>query len=267
VHKAMADRAQVMDSVPLRAREIMAAVKASEEVTGDDRREYAPVSAQVYNGLAALKARNGDFAGAVAALESGRNSIVPLRASTARYFDSMKRWYTMLGKHSPMVQASAWYNVAAAANANAARPTSGRVSLLVFVSPACGDICYPGYAVLQRLMAKHGSAGLETTLMARTLGYYRNRLEKPDSEMVLTKEYFMDRLKLPGALAVWKTGTGRRSDGRVTVQSSPNDQAFNQLSSPLVTYLVDRTGTIRMATQLAPSNEAMLDNMIAAMLH
>jgi len=258
-HTALAEHARLRDSVPLETRELDAALRTMHEMTGDMPKEYAPASAEVYIARAALKARQNDATGARAELERGRSELVPLRQSVSKQFDRVSPLYQLLGTRASAVKATQWFNVE---QSGIQHPTAGKPSLLVFVSHSCGGGCYTKYAILKRLVAKYGSR-LDVTLMARTEGFYRNELVSPDTGIVRMKAYFLDYLKLPGTLAIWHAPLGHRGDGRITVLSSPNNDAFQPSGA---VFLVDSNGIIRMTATLTTDNEAMLDDVIRSIL-
>jgi len=260
-HTDFANAAQNRDSVQLQEREVNAALKASKEITGDTRKEYAPASAAVYGAMAMLKARQNDPKGALAAITTGRNELVPLRPSVGRYFNAIMAWYTPLGKKAPPLVASQWFNTGAGGDK---RPIAGKPTLLVWAAPSFGGMAYPGWAILRRLNAKHQN--VDITILSKTAGYYRNRLVKPDSEIILSSDYFVNYLKVPGAVGIWKTPLGKRNDGQVTIESAPNDEAYHPpgppMDGPLVVFLIDSKGTIRLVSYLKFANEAEIDNVL-----
>lgn len=261
-HYRLANSARFRDSIPLWERELNAALAAHKQITGDTRREYAFESADVYLGIADLNARKNDPQSAVLAVETARAELVPLRQMVARYLQGAERPYTMMGQPAPPVQATQWFNT----NGNNLHPAPGKPALLVFASHSCGNRCYPGYAVLRRLRAKFESKGLDIVIMTRTQGFYRNRLVKPDSEMVFIGNYFAKQLDLPVPLAVWQSELGRRDDGKITILSAPNDEALRPAPVLLPAYIVDKNGSIRLISSLSRTNEAVLEDVIASVL-
>jgi hypothetical protein len=261
-HKAMADQARFRDSVAMQETEITAAMKAMGEITGDLRKEYAPSAASVYQGLADLRARKGDGPGALAVVEEGRTLLVPLRPSVAPIFASMPRWYTLIGKQAPAMQATQLFN---ASNTGTAAP--GKPSLLIFVTHGCAPlpVCYAGYATLKRIAAKYGDK-VDVTLMTRTTGYYRNELIKPEAEMARVKEYFLEFLQLPGSLVVRKADFDKQDDGRLIVRSSPNGEANQLPGGILMTYIVDKAGRIRLVVPTGRNTEAIIDDVLQSLM-
>jgi hypothetical protein len=171
--------------------------------------------------------------------------------------------YTSLGKVAPPVQATQWFNAGPAGNT---RPIAGKPALLVFASHACGSMCYTPYGVLRRLATKYAAQGLDVTLITRTAGFYKGELIRPDMELIKIKEYFLDRLELPVTIAAWKTDLGRGDDGRVTVQSAPNDEAYKPTGGVVPAFLVDKSGKIRLLMDLSREHEAIFESVIQSML-
>lgn len=261
---AVVNRAQFADSLALLDSAVAGAMRASRAMTGDTAKRYAPVSAAAYLAQANLQGRRHDGAGAVKTIEQGRNTLVPLRPSVAQAFAGAEGPYQMLGTPSPVVQASKWFTVD---GSTAQRPTKGKPTLIVFAYATCGGGCYPGYAVLRRLVSRYASAGLEVVFASRTMGHTEHKLVPPDSEVDIIHHYFVDTLRLPPlTLAVWKTAFGKRpSDGHLLVQSAPNEAAFHpNLSVPLPCVLVDKQGMIQAITSVGPANEAFLDHQLSA---
>lgn len=253
-HKDLADAARFRDSIPLWDKELAAALAASKQMTGDTRKEYAYVSANIYLGIADLKGRVNDPQSAIKAIETARAELIPLRASIAQYLKGAERPYTLMGQSAPPVQATKWFNT----NGSNIHPAPGKPALLVHVSKNCGSYCYTSYSVLRRLVTKFESQGLDVVLMTRTSGYHRNRLVRPDSEIVFVDDYFTNFLKFPLNLAVWQVPFGKRDDGKLTILSAPNNEAY-----PGSAFIIDSKGAIRLATELVPANEAILEDVLS----
>ncbi len=103
------------------------------------------------------------------------------------------------GRPAPPIEADVWFHRADSA---AAYPRNGMVSLVVFVDERCGAKCYGAYDVLRRLKQRFGER-LDLVLVTNTKGYFRERAPlEPVAEAAVLRGYFLDRLKLPAALAV-----------------------------------------------------------------
>lgn len=258
-HYALAQGARVRDSIPLWERELSVARAASRMITGDLRKEYAPVSASVYVALSDLKARQNNVPSALAVLDTGEREIVPLRPSVQEDFKYARQRIEMQGKSAPPLQATLWANTGAAGNV---RPVPGKVTLLIFLEPSQGDYMYETHAVVRRLVATYGARGLDVTYVVRTSGYFRRELVRPDTELVKIKWYYLDMLKLPVALAVWKAERDKRDDGRMMIRWAPNETAYHGWGP----FLVDRTGVIRLVMPVSRDNEAIWDHVIESVL-
>lgn len=264
-HLDMAELARFRDSVALEAQEAKAALKASGELTGDARREYAFSSAQAYGEMALLRVRQNDGPGARAFLTVGRNALVPLRPRVELAFDLMEHDVAPVGLLAAVVQATQWYNTGAAGNT---RPIAGKPSLIVFASFRAEND-FPGYGMVRRLAAKYAARGVDVTFIVRTRGYINGGGEvvRPDSEAVRIREYFLDELQLPVALAVTLSDFGHRSDGKLELQSMANESAYHPAAFvSLPTYVVDAHGLIRMVTNLSRDNEAVIDDVLGELL-
>jgi hypothetical protein len=260
-HDAIAAAAVVRDSVPLQAHEATVALHASQELTGDARKEWGIHSAWAYTDMAALDVRQNNPAAAMAALTAGQSALVPLRPFVRSSFDAEQPYFIPVGQPAPEIQATRWYHTGSAGNR---RPVPGKPTLIFFSAARCTS-CYEGYGVLRRLAAKYAARGLDITLVTRTHGYFGRRLVPPDTEMTKLAAYFLDDLKLPVTLAIWRTDFGRRNDKRLTIESAPNDQAYRPTEN-MAAYLVDANGRVRLVTVLARANEAMLDDVIGELL-
>jgi len=264
-HTELARAARVMDSIPLWQREVDAALKASNDLKGDQRKVYAYASADMYDSRAWLKARLNDGAGALAELDAGLNALSGLRPRVAGVLEGEKSWFTPLGHAAPPIQAALWANTGPAGNK---RPVTGKPSMIVFANAAVGGGAYSGYAILRRLVAKYGAQGFDVTLVTRTGGYFRSKLVAPDTELVKNREYFIDYLKLPFALAVWKTPLSKRDDGQVMVSAAPNEQAYQPPrpdDGPFSGFIIDAKGNVRLIAGVGKSNEAMIDHVIQSL--
>lgn len=257
-HLTMIRQARVRDSVALQEREVHAALVASRVLTGDAAKEYVSASAMVYIELAHLKARQNDGVGARAALDTGRHTVAAILPGAERLIDLYAGWFQLLGTTAPPIAATLWANTGPDGEQ---RPVRGRPSLVVF----WGGGSFPGLGVLRRLSQRYASRGLDITLVHRSAGYYRNQLVPADTELVRWRDLFLNELRLPVTVALWKTDLGRRDDGRVTVLSAPNDDAYRPPQSPLVTYVIDARGTIRLVTALSHDNEAILDDVLGTL--
>jgi len=106
------------------------------------------------------------------------------------------------GLPAPPIEAGFWFS---RPDSQAAYPRKGLVSLVVFVDERCGPQCYGDYGALQRLKQRFGER-LDVVVVTGTKGYFRESPPlEPAAEAAVLREYFLDRLKLPAALAVTNT--------------------------------------------------------------
>lgn len=257
-HKAIAEEARRQDSVPLAASQLDAALQASRTVSVEERREFAPQLFSLYQGRADIAVRHSEGDSARRILLAGRDSLVRWRAAVEDRFNDAAPFYALIGDTAPPIRATRWFPDQ---RGDTTRPMLGKAQVVVFVSSACENACFSGYAVLRRLARVYATRDLQITLVARTLGAFDGALVPPDSEMVLTKTYLLDHLQLPGALAIWRTDFGTRDDGHLVVRSAPNEVAYPS-SLDLTAYIVDRHGVVRLTTTLAPRNEAMIRDVV-----
>jgi hypothetical protein len=159
----------------------------------------------------------------------------------------------MLGEPTPLLHAQYWFG----ASQDTVHPRRGKVSLLVRVDKDCGQSCYPMYAALRRLYRKYASQGLEITLMTKTAGYSPGSApQTPEVEAVSAREYFLNFLKLPFALAVARTPFTHRPDGRRVDGKVQFERAY--LGADMV--LSNREGKTVMLS--SDRNEATLEAFV-----
>jgi len=257
-HVAMAQQARFRDSIPLQARESAAALKASQEITGDARKEYAGTSCMAYWEVAYYRARMNDGPGAYAIMQKAKSTLVPLRPMISLCLAGMEELRS-IGQTAPPIRATDWYNTGTPGNQ---RPISGKPSLIVFATMR-NEYAFVGYGVLRRLVAKYAVRGLDVTFVTRTRGYVGGSVVTPDSEAVRVRDYFLKELQLPVTVALTKSDFGHRSDGRKILTSATNETAYQVPGLiPLPTYVIDSNGTVRMVTALDREDEAVLDDVL-----
>jgi hypothetical protein len=263
-HTAMARVARIRDSVSLQARAVEAALAASRALQGTARKAYAPDVAEVYVALAELEARRNDGPAAVAALAAGRTALLGDRPSVRRTLDGMLPFVDRLGQPAPQIQATSWFRPDGTSDTTRIhRPATGTPSLVIMSAARC-RVCYPGYAVLRRLMAKYSARGLAVILVTRTAGTFGGQLVSLDTEKTYIQRYFYKEIQLPVTLAIWYTEFSRRDDQKLIITSAPNDRNYPAVAS-MATYVIDAHGKIRLVSWLAPENEAVLDHVIASL--
>jgi hypothetical protein len=260
---ALARVARVRDSVALQTRALAAAKAASDALMGDAKSMYAATSADVYIALAHLHARRGNAAAAAAAIATAQHTVVPLRPMrTKRRVENAAKFFPLLGKPAPPIQARQWYG----SDGSVARPPAagrGRPALIVFAWP--GSQAYPSYAVVRRLAAAFGD-GLDIVFVARTTGVFQDRLVSPDSETVLLKQYYLETQHLPVTLAVSHTQYHRIADGRLRPVSLVNWDTYSVPAvRGLAAYVVAPDRTVRFVTALTSDAEAELRHVIQSL--
>ena len=194
--------------------------------------------------------------------------VTSMRDGPAAALEEMKArgWNTgtPLGLRAAAIASPYWFN----RPDQAPRPGVGKLALVVFVDPACGDGCFPGYATLRRVARRHPE--LEITLVAGTHGHVGRRLTPNASdEAPLARQYLLDYHQLPGALAVDSTPFFRlpAPDGRIVPVASPNQVAYGtSLGAGLLLsyYMVGPDGIIDFYGGVSPQQEKQMDAEIAA---
>lgn len=186
--------------------------------------------------------------------------------------------YAVLGAHVTGLHATYWYP---SAHATAdSLPRQNGVTVVTFVFSGCGGRCYPTYATLDRLYTtfdtpRNTSAGssnatsgkgtpVSQLFVTSTRGFFLQfQPPTPAAEAALTRDYFLDYLKLPGTLAVEESNFTIIPDRRRVNKPTPIE---NQLSHGKSTVVIDRTGTVRFVTDAGPKTERVLHSVIAALL-
>jgi len=258
-HTILARVARLRDSVTLQGREATAALAASREIVGDARKEWAMQSADTYSEMAFYHFRRADTAAGRSILKEGIKVLQPLRPRAVYSLGDLLRWSGILLQPAARVVGDRWYPAAASAPRRPVPGTPSLVSFAVFRDPRA----FEGFGSMRRLVAAYGGRGVTATFIARTNGYVGAQLTPPDSEAVRIRDYFLTDLALPVTLSVTLTEFGRRSDGRRTVASMTNEQAYRSSGRALVqTYLVDAAGKIRWVAELNRESEATFDDML-----
>ena len=258
----VAQVAQMEGSLALWGNAIASARTASRQLTDSQRRERVNTIAMVALVYADWRVRVGDAPGALRAFDALRAEVVPIRPSMERTISGefLPR-FLPLGRTVSAVRATRWFN-----NSAPVYPRRGHATLLVFVDQSCGADCYPGYAMLRRLRARYEARGLDLVLLARTFGYFRNKLETPEDEMRLTANYFATQVGLPVPIALWRPSMIRLPDGRVV---SPDDAYPNEAMIGVkpgqrnFAVLVMPDGVVRFTAWLNRGNESVLSDVIA----
>jgi hypothetical protein len=155
-----------------------------------------------------------------------------------------------VGNHAPPIEADFWFR---RGDANAPRPTKGKVALIAFIDQSClqtwsGSDCWPLYMPLKRLAQRFPE--LEITLVANTHGYLSEMTPPPPAvEADSLAHWWLEERQLPGALAVTDTRFWRlpNPDRRRVDKDLPNVLHYHYDGWDLkagAMFLVDRGGTI-----------------------
>lgn len=269
-HELLFGQAVRMDSVPFMDSESDAAVRASRDLRGDARYEWAWQSAAAYSSRADVAGRQGDSQQAIATLRAAAAELGPFRKGIQLSLLGGTLPYTRYGTTATSLQSTFAYGPGSSTRAaDLELPAHGHVSLLVFVDKNCSALCYPGYSVIRRLVARYAGAGLDVTLVTRTSGWDRNRLVMPTDEGDLIRDFYHGYVNIPAPIVVWKTEFARKPDGGRRIVSMPNDTAYagaGRAAPSLQTVLIDRAGVIRQIVVASPRMEQRLNGMIAELL-
>lgn len=261
-HMAIDSEGWRRDSIALETQELRAAMVAARAMVGDAQKEYAFGWAQVYIESAMLKGRQGDGPGALTLLAEGQRILTPIRPSVERRLFAYTDFFTLLGHTAPQIRAMHWYP----SGSETPFPKASVPTLVVFAG--MGSQRYPAYAMVRRLAARFASVGLDIVFVTSTTMSYREQLVPPDSDAMLQAHYYLEERRLPVNLAVWQTSFARQPDKRLLPIQLPNEAAYRipRAGAGLMTYVVGADGTIRFVTGLLSANEAVLTDVIQAML-
>jgi hypothetical protein len=212
----------------------------------------------------------GEYGGAVDASYTASNLLHmdelldSLRRSTSAYIAMQQATWAKavgdtgatrdfpIGKHAPAIEGDYWFN---RADSSTARPTKGRVALVVFLDhPPCELeqqlLCWVTSAALHRLAARFPE--LEITLVTHTHGYFSEAVAMPPvAEADTLAEWWLEKHSLRGALAVTKTEFWRlpEPDRRRIDRDRPNEVHYSfgrRSEKPTVgsAFLIDRDGRV-----------------------
>ena len=257
-HLAVMPLARHMDSVPLEAVHVTAAIRASREMRGDTAVRYLGLSVNAYVWLTDLYGRQGEVAQALRMLDSAE---VELRkwCGGVRFEERGNFTRPSWGQPAPPLQVTRWFNDSTGGR----RPALGRRSLIFFIENAeCSDVtCFAKYAMLRRLIARYPD--LDVTYVVATHGAYHTQLLGPEEEMALDRRQLFDEHKLPGALAIWQTTARRRAvDHGLEEGANPNEEDYRTAMGSNAAVLIDRRGIVRMVYQFSPETEIRWQNVI-----
>jgi hypothetical protein len=231
-----------------------------------DRDDWSLTLLAGYRTLATVATLARGPAAALAVFQDAVQSIGAIRPEVQALFDMRRAQVALYGTSAPAIQAQHWFPAAPAARGAAHDSSSASpVSLVVFVSPSCQS-CQPGYWVLRRLAAEFG-ARLSITLVTHTRGYYRLQvIATPAEEVDTLRAYFLDRLALPGRLAIAESPVAWRPDGRRLRTTDPNTAAYAADEDRNFCAIVGRNGKIVALSRVIPTNEALLRGLLTLAL-
>jgi hypothetical protein len=156
-----------------------------------------------------------------------------------------------------------------------ARPTKGKVSLVVFLNgPACGrsgEGCLVTFNALKRIQRQ--LPGLEITLVTQTAGFFDDQEPPPpEQEAELYRKSWLEFNGVPAMLAVTRTEFWRLPEPdrrRIDVETN-NIRSFSFGGTYRLNrseaFLIDRDGTIVKSAPLAYNSERDFGRLAAAML-
>jgi len=280
-YRLLANRAHLRDSVALESRALTAAIAATRTLTPGDRSLFGDHVAAAYSDMVNLLIRQNRRDSARTVLTAGRRALDSFgmsvvegnRMNDARgILNGREPFLAPIGRHAPPIRATRWYNlVDTSLAADTTHPATGRPSVIIIdLDPQRWFVRTP-YAIVRRLAEKYQSRGVDFTVTARTTGAWDWREVPPDSEMLLIRDFARTELKLPVTLAVSTIEFTREQNGMVTahpdaVLSSYLPPEIPQWDTPLVAYVVDRRGLVRMVVPIRRVDETMLAHVLDELL-
>jgi len=279
-YQFVANRAHARDSVALEGAALAASVAASRQLTGKRLDRYRVSAARTYARWSLYFMRRGKVDSARAVLELGLHLVGAETMTEAPVLLQTLSSGVMsqVGKRAPPLVPNAWYtrdHDTAAAATNITRPRSGHPMFLVFdQSPHTYGNAKPGYAILHRLAAAYGPKGLDVVFVVRTTGLWQWRMVPPDSESLFLRKRWMEERALAGLLAISQTplrppvpfggsvGNDPEPPGVIDRTYQPPPFEILDPHSPLVGYVIDANGIVRLITALSRVNEAMLQDVL-----
>lgn len=253
-----------LGDVPGAATEYRVAIGGADQMSQADRMNHLDFLLDLYRSAAEIVGAAHGGPAALRFVDSAQRTLAELRPPGSPEASMIETWaqglvglYRLYGTRGPRLTASHWYTT----DGDTIRPRPGVVSLIVFGNPNFGGLHYPQYATIRRLEAKYGSA-LQTTILTGTVGFYRNHaMPSPAAESDSTGHYFLDFLKLPVGVAASDVAFSFRDDGRRVNQATENIRNYER---GLSTIVVGADGVIRLAVELDPTREKLVDQVIAA---
>lgn len=234
--------------------EARSALAAAKQLSRNDQIDFVFSTVDAYAALAMPLALQSGGPAAVALFDTVNTALLPLRpagsselAQLRNRIANARARYPLFGAKAPRIEANWWFN----APGETARPTPGKMTVLVFGGPTGG---YENHAVIRRLNAKYAPTGLDAILTTSTRGYFRSQpMQSPATEADLAGKYFIDHLKLPVAVAVQETPFSiRATDGRRMNQQMSNSRNYFRGPSGV---LIDGAGVVRLVASLSPEME------------
>jgi hypothetical protein len=209
-------------------------IAVGKELNDHDRNEYGSYMFLGYRYLAeAEAARTGDSVAPKAVMTRAAADIGKLMG-----IDQMLRNYTSLfglyGAKAQRIVADSWITT----SADTVLPVAGKFNLVVFRM-------HRGNIPAVRRLGTQYAGKLKVVGVMGTIGYFRDLGPlTPQLETQELRKYFLEDLKIPGAVAVNNTVFNKMPDGRRQADPTPNERAYRSRTGATV-MLVDPQGIIR----------------------
>ncbi|HEX6535308.1 MAG TPA: hypothetical protein VF041_11995 [Gemmatimonadaceae bacterium] len=240
-----------------------AAIAAWKELPQETRLWRSTTLASTYLLRAQLEALTKGGDAARATIDTALATL-PLEAKMARALvGEAKTMYAIMGKKAAPIEAAFWYNTGApdaaaaggvglgqvslvAAPAPSARPTRGKVSILLDVYRPCTGGCFRMLASMRRYAQRFQPRDVEITFHTKTYGFYLDTAPAtPLAEAQYDSSYLVHDLQLPGALAIAETQYSWKADGRRINAPTANETHYPATG----VAFIDKQGVIRLVTQ------------------
>lgn len=209
-------------------------IAAGKGLNGHDRNEYASYLFLGYRYLAEAEAtRTGDSVAPRAIMARATADIGKLM-NVNRLIENYTTIFGLYGSKAQRITADNWIT----AGADTVFPVAGKFNLIVF-RPHRGNI-----PAIRRLGTKYHDK-LNVIGILGTVGYFKDLGPlTPQLEAQELRKYYIDELKIPGALALNTTIFDKMPDGRRAPQATANEKAYRARAGATV-MLVDPQGIIK----------------------
>ncbi len=209
-------------------------ISIGKKLSARDRKEFGFFILNGYSQLAEIAgARTGEAAEPVAIIERAKADLsdIPELEETIA---SLEQTFSKYGIEGGQITGDFWFGH----EGDSIRPAPNRISIISF-QPNRHNI-----ASFTRLLKS--CPNVQMTFLLRTNGYFKDEGPfTPEEESVVLKQYYIDELKLPGALVISSADVKKMDDGRLLKGKNANALVYGGEKGRPGTVVVDKNGVIR----------------------